>query len=309
MQIYNSLIELIGHTPLLRLNRYAEAAGLPFAPIAKLEYKNPAGSIKDRTALFLLDDAEKRGVLRKGGTVIEPTSGNTGVGLAMICSVRGYRLILTMPETMSAERKNLLRAYGAELVLTSGSKGMTGSVAEAERLHKEIEGSVILGQFDNPANPEAHYHTTAEELWKDTDGQIDGFIAGVGTGGTLSGTARRLKELKPSVKIYAVEPASSPLITKGISGAHKLQGIGANFIPENYDANVVDEVLDISNEDAMNCARRLAQTEGLLCGFTGGAALAAAEKIIRAEKGSKKEFIVILPDSGERYLSTDLFHD
>lgn len=303
--VYNSIEELIGHTPLLRLHKYAEAAGLPFVPLAKLECMNPAGSVKDRTALFMIDDAERRGVLKTGGTIIEPTSGNTGVGMAMISRTRGYRLILTMPETMSQERINLLKAYGAEVVLTSGKLGMDGAVEEAKKLNKEIAGSVILGQFDNPANPSAHYNTTAEEIWEDTEGKIGTFIAGIGTGGTLCGTASKLKELKGDSHIYiiGVEPASSPLITKGQSGAHKIQGIGANFIPKNYDSSVVDEVIDITNDEAIEAAKLLSETEGLLCGFSGGAVLAALTKC----KQKNGETVILLPDGGERYLSTDLF--
>ncbi len=303
--VYNSIEELIGHTPLLRLHKYAEAAGLPFVPLAKLECMNPAGSVKDRTALFMIDDAERRGVLKTGGTIIEPTSGNTGVGMAMISRTRGYRLILTMPETMSQERINLLKAYGAEVVLTSGKLGMNGAVEEAKKLNKEIAGSVILGQFDNPANPSAHYNTTAEEIWEDTEGKIGTFIAGIGTGGTLCGTASKLKELKGDSHIYiiGVEPASSPLITKGQSGAHKIQGIGANFIPKNYDSSVVDEVIDITNDEAIEAAKLLSETEGLLCGFSGGAVLAALTKC----KQKNGETVILLPDGGERYLSTDLF--
>lgn len=303
--VYNSIEELIGHTPLLRLHKYAEAAGLPFVPLAKLECMNPAGSVKDRTALFMIDDAERRGVLKTGGTIIEPTSGNTGVGMAMISRTHGYRLILTMPETMSQERINLLKAYGAEVVLTSGKLGMNGAVEEAKKLNKEIAGSVILGQFDNPANPSAHYNTTAEEIWEDTEGKIGTFIAGIGTGGTLCGTASKLKELKGDSHIYiiGVEPASSPLITKGQSGAHKIQGIGANFIPKNYDSSVVDEVIDITNDEAIEAAKLLSETEGLLCGFSGGAVLAALTKC----KQKNGETVILLPDGGERYLSTDLF--
>lgn len=305
-KIFENLIELIGNTPLLRLNNYSKAADLKVKPIVKLEYKNPAGSVKDRTALFMINDAEKRGLLRPGGTVIEPTSGNTGVGMAMICGIRGYRLILTMPDTMSVERTSLLRAYGAELVLTPGAEGMTGSIAEAKRLEKEIPGSVILGQFDNPSNPLAHYVTTAEEIWRDTDGKVAAFIAGVGTGGTLCGTAKRLKELNPEIKIFGVEPASSPMITQGKSGAHKLQGIGANFVPDNYDPSVVDEVITITNEEAIDAARLLSKTEGLLCGFSGGAALAAASKV-QKKLDSDSIVVVLLPDGGEKYLSTELF--
>ncbi len=304
-RICDSLTDLIGHTPLLRLERWADAWGLPCAPLAKLEMMNPAGSVKDRTALWMIDDAEKRGVLTAGGTIIEPTSGNTGVGMAMISRVKGYRVILTMPDTMSKERIGLLKAYGAEVVLTPGKDGMAGSIAEAERLNMEIEGSVILGQFDNPSNPQAHYDSTAEEIWKDTGGQVDAFVAGIGTGGTLCGTARRLKELNGGVYIIGVEPASSPMIAEGRSGAHKLQGIGANFVPGNYDGSVVDEVMGIEDDDAIRAARLLAEKEGLLCGFSGGAALVAAGRRIR--RTGEGNVVVVLPDGGERYLSTELF--
>ena len=327
--IYNSATELIGHTPLLRLNNLASALGLPFAPLAKLEYLNPAGSTKDRAALFMIDEAERNGQLQKGGTIIEPTSGNTGVGLSMICAIRGYRLILTMPETMSQERISLLRAHDAEVVLTSAEEGMTGSVAKAQQLHDEIAGSIILGQFSNPANPQAHYATTAQELWEDTGGEITAVVAGIGTGGTICGIGRRLKELG-DIKIIGYEPATSPLITEGKSGSHKLQGIGANFIPGNYDQEVVDEVLTVKNEDAIAMARLMAQTEGILVGFTGGGAISAACQLIRdryqqpmvrqdhqpttqnpqpatQNPQPPANIIAILPDGGERYLSTDLY--
>ena len=306
-RIYDSLTDLVGHTPLLRLGRWADAWGLPSAPLAKLEMMNPAGSVKDRTALWMIDDAEKRGVLTAGGTIIEPTSGNTGVGMAMISRVRGYRLILTMPDTMSKERIGLLKAYGAEVVLTPGKDGMAGSVAEAQRLEREIKGAVILGQFDNKANPLAHYESTANEIWTDTDGHVDAFVAGVGTGGTLCGTARKLKELNNDIYIIGVEPASSPMISEGRSGAHKLQGIGANFVPENYDDSVVDEVMGIDDDEAIRAARLLSEKEGLLCGFSGGAALVAAGRLIGRMKGGN--VVVVLPDGGERYLSTELFAD
>ena len=303
-KIFDSLTDLIGGTPLLRLNRYAEACGLSVAPLAKLEGMNPAGSVKDRTALYMIEDARKKGLLKDGGTIIEPTSGNTGVGLAMIGGSRGYKVILTMPDTMSRERINLLRAYGAEVILTNGDEGMAGSIKKAEELNREIEGSVILGQFDNPSNPEAHYQTTSEEIWADTDGKVDAFVAGIGTGGTLCGTAKKLKE-KGEIYIIGVEPASSPMITEGWSGNHKLQGIGANFVPDNYDETVVDKVMPITNEEAIEAARLLRTTEGVLCGFSGGAALAAATKLLKEQRFNN--LVVLLPDGGERYLSTDLF--
>lgn len=306
--ITDNIIQLIGNTPMLRASNFAARMGSDIAPLAKLEYLNPAGSIKDRTALSMIEDAERQGILKPGATIIEPTSGNTGVGMSMICAVKGYRLILTMPDTMSMERINLLRAHGAEVVLTDGTKGMDGAVAESEKLKKEIDGAVILGQFVNPANPLAHYTSTAEEIWADTQGKIDAVIAGIGTAGTLCGIGKRLKELNPKVKIIGVEPASSPLITKGVSGPHKLQGIGANFIPKIYDANVVDCVEAITNEDAITASRLFAQTEGILIGYTGGAALVCAIKVIK-ENPSFKNVVAILPDGGERYLSTDLYHD
>ena len=306
--ITDNIIQLIGNTPMLRASNFAACMGSEIAPLAKLEYLNPAGSIKDRTALSMIEDAERQGILKPGATIIEPTSGNTGVGMSMICAVKGYRLILTMPDTMSMERINLLRAHGAEVVLTDGTKGMDGAVAESEKLKNEIDGAVILGQFVNPANPLAHYTSTAEEIWADTQGKIDAVIAGIGTAGTLCGIGKRLKELNPKVKIIGVEPASSPLITKGVSGPHKLQGIGANFIPKIYDANVVDCVEAITNEDAITASRLFAQTEGILIGYTGGAALVCAIKVIK-ENPSFKNVVAILPDGGERYLSTDLYHD
>lgn len=306
--ITDNIIQLIGNTPMLRASNFAARMGSNIAPLAKLEYLNPAGSIKDRTALSMIEDAERQGILKPGATIIEPTSGNTGVGMSMICAVKGYRLILTMPDTMSMERINLLRAHGAEVVLTDGTKGMDGAVAESEKLKNEIDGAVILGQFVNPANPLAHYTSTAEEIWADTQGKIDAVIAGIGTAGTLCGIGKRLKELNPKVKIIGVEPASSPLITKGVSGPHKLQGIGANFIPKIYDANVVDCVEAITNEDAITASRLFAQTEGILIGYTGGAALVCAIKVIK-ENPSFKNVVAILPDGGERYLSTDLYHD
>ena len=307
MKIANVITELIGNTPLLRANSYARAEGLSCAPLAKLEYFNPAGSVKDRAALFMVLDAEKRGILKPGATIVEPTSGNTGVGLAFVCSTRGYNLVLTMPDTMSRERMSLLKAYGAQLVLTPGSEGMAGSIAKARELCDTIEGAVILQQFENDANPESHYHTTAEEIWRDTDGKIDIFVACVGTGGTISGTARRLKELNPAIKVVGVEPASSPVLNGGEKGAHKIQGIGAGFIPAIYDAAVVDEVLCVTDDQAIVASRKLAATEGVLVGYSSGAALHAAAELIRREGYTDKNIVVLLPDGGERYLSTDLF--
>ena len=307
MKVADVITDLIGNTPLLRVNRYAAAEGLETSPVAKLEYFNPAGSVKDRAALFMVLDAEKRGILRPGATIVEPTSGNTGVGLAFVCSTRGYKLVLTMPDTMSRERMSLLKAYGAQLVLTPGNEGMAGSIAKAQELCASIEGAVILQQFENGANPEAHYNTTAEEIWRDTDGKVDVFVACVGTGGTISGTARRLKELNPAIKVVAVEPSASPVLSGGAKGAHKIQGIGAGFIPEIYDPTVVDAVECVSDSEAMEAAKKLAATEGVLVGFSSGAALCAAAKIVRRGSCKGKNIVVLLPDGGERYLSTDLF--
>ena len=306
MKIADNLTAFIGNTPLLRVSRYAAAQGLQCAPIVKMEYFNPGSSVKDRTALSMINDAEARGILREGATIIEPTSGNTGVGLALVSAVKGYRLILTMPDTMSIERMNLLRAYGAELVLTPGAEAMAGAIKKANELAAEIPGSVILQQFENGANPAAHT-ATADEIWRDTGGEIDVFVAGVGTGGTITGTARRLKELNPAIKIVGVEPASSPVLSGGERGAHKLQGIGAGFVPKIYDSSVVDEIIPVTNEDAIATSRALVRTEGLLVGYSSGAALWAATALLRA--GEKGNVVVLLPDCGERYLSTDLFFE
>lgn len=306
-RIADTIIDLIGNTPLLRVNNFSRAEGLSTAPLAKLEYFNPAGSVKDRAALYMILDAEERGLLKPGATIIEPTSGNTGVGLAFICTTRGYKLILTMPDTMSRERMSLLKAYGAQLILTPGKEGMAGSIAKAQELCDAIEGAVILQQFENSANPEAHYNTTAEEIWRDTEGNIDAFVACVGTGGTISGTARRLKELNPSIKVIGVEPAASPVLNGGEKGAHKIQGIGAGFVPSIYDASVVDEVFCVTDEEAMSATRMLAATEGVLTGFSSGAALHAAAELIRRGGYDGKNVVVLLPDGGERYLSTELY--
>lgn len=306
-KIAKQLVELVGNTPLLELEKYAKLKDINASIIAKLEYFNPAGSVKDRVALAMIEDLEQRGIISKGATLIEPTSGNTGVGLAFVAASRGYKLILTMPETMSLERRKLLLAYGAELHLTPGAEGMTGAINRAHELQKEIAGSVILNQFENGANPAIHYKTTSEEIWRDTDGSVDIFVAGVGTGGTVSGVGKRLKELNPNVEVVAVEPLSSPVIQGGKPGAHKIQGIGAGFIPKNFDNSVVDRVIAVSNEDAMESARLLAKTEGLLVGISSGAALYAACEIAKESKNIGKKIVVILPDSGERYLSTELF--
>lgn len=306
-KIAQSLTDLIGHTPLLQINKLSAKAGAKARILAKLEYFNPAGSIKDRAAYSMIIEAEKAGTLKPSATIIEPTSGNTGVGLAMVAAVRGYKLILTMPETMSLERRRLLQARGAELVLTPGSTGMAGAVAKAEELRDQILGSVILQQFDNPANPLAHEKTTALEILEDTDNQVDFLVAGVGTGGTISGTAKALKAKLPNLKAIAVEPASSPLLSGGQAGPHKIQGIGANFIPGNFDKDVVDEILTITNDDAMETARALSAQEGLLVGISSGAAMAAALQIAQRPENADKTIVVILPDTGERYLSTELF--
>lgn len=306
-KIAQSLTDLIGHTPLLQINKLSAKAGAKARILAKLEYFNPAGSIKDRAAYSMIIEAEKAGTLKPGATIIEPTSGNTGVGLAMVAAVRGYKLILTMPETMSLERRRLLQARGAELVLTPGSTGMAGAVAKAEELRDQILGSVILQQFDNPANPLAHEKTTALEILEDTDNQVDFLVAGVGTGGTISGTAKALKAKLPNLKAIAVEPASSPLLSGGQAGPHKIQGIGANFIPGNFNKEVVDEIITITNDDAMETARALSAQEGLLVGISSGAAMAAALQVAQRPENVDKTIVVILPDTGERYLSTELF--
>ena len=306
-KVAKNILELVGNTPLMELGRFSREKGLSSPLVAKLEYFNPAGSVKDRVALSLVEDAERRGVLGQGGTIIEPTSGNTGIGLAMVATVRGYRLILTMPETMSVERRKLLKALGAEIVLTPGAEGMPGAIAEAERLKESISGAVILQQFENPANVEAHRRTTAQEIWRDADGKIDIFVACVGTGGTVTGIGGVLKEKNPSVRIVAVEPASSSVLSGGKPGAHKIQGIGAGFVPKIYDSSVVDEVVAVEDADAFQASRDLARTEGVLVGISSGAALhAAAEMALRPENAGKR-VVVLLPDTGERYLSTDLF--
>lgn len=309
-KIYNSALELVGKTPLVRLNSIIKKYELKADLLAKVEYFNPAGSVKDRVALAMVLDAENKGLLKPGATIIEPTSGNTGVGLAFVASVRGYHLILTMPETMSVERRNLLKARGAELVLTPGSAGMKGAIAKAEELRDSIPGSIILGQFDNPANPQAHYRTTGEEIWADTDGKVDLFVAGAGTAGTVSGVGRSLKKHKPSVHIVAVEPATSAVLSGNPSGPHKIQGIGAGFVPANFDRSVVDEILPVTNEDAFAASRELAALEGLLVGISSGAAASAALSLASRPENAGKTIVVLLPDTGERYLSTELFaHD
>lgn len=306
-KIVNSVLELVGDTPMVELERLGRDAGAVARVVAKVELFNPAGSVKDRVALAMVERAEADGALRPGATIIEPTSGNTGVGLALVSALKGYRLILTMPETMSVERRRLVAAYGAQVVLTPGAEGMKGAIARAMALREEIPGSVILQQFENPANPARHYRTTAEEIWRDTEGGIDLFVAGVGTGGTVSGTGRRLKELNPAVRIAAVEPASSPVLSGGAPGGHKIQGIGAGFVPGNYDPSVVDLVVPVADDEAIATARLLASREGLLVGISSGAAAYAALQLAKREEYRGKTIVVLLPDTGERYLSTLLY--
>ncbi len=305
MKACSSVLQLIGNTPLVELNHMG--AGVSAKIFVKLESCNPLSSAKDRIALAMIEAAERAGELRPGGTVIEATSGNTGLGLCMVCAVKGYRMVLVMPETMSVERRKLAAQLGAELVLTEGAKGMAGAVERAEELHRAIENSIIAGQFENPANPEAHYRTTGPEIWRDTDGEIDVLVCSVGTGGTLTGCARALKERKPSIEVVAVEPARSPLLTKGVAGPHRIQGIGANFIPKVLDRTLIDRVVDVTDEDAFDGARRLAKEEGILAGISSGAALSAAMELASQAAYAGKKFVVVLPDTGERYLSTELF--
>lgn len=309
-QIKESALELIGKTPILKLNGYAKKAGITNATIlAKLEYLNPAGSVKDRVALAMIEDAEQKGILKEGATIIEPTSGNTGIGLAAVAAAKGYRTILTLPDTMSVERRTLLKAYGAELVLTEGAKGMKGAIAKAEELRSEIKGSVILGQFVNPANPAMHKKTTGPEIWEQTAGKVDIFVAGVGTGGTITGVGEYLKGKNPNVKIVAVEPAASPVLSEGVSGAHKIQGIGAGFVPEVLNTGVYDEIITIENEDAFAEGKLFAVSEGILVGISSGAALKAAAILADRPENAGKIIVALLPDSGDRYLSTPLFQD
>ncbi len=308
-KIYKSLTELIGGTPLLELANLGRANALKSVILAKLEYFNPAGSIKDRIAKAMLDDAEAKGLLSENSVIIEPTSGNTGIGLAAVAAARGYRLILTMPETMSVERRTLAKAYGAELVLTEGSKGMNGAVEKAKELARQIPGSFIPGQFDNPANPAAHQASTGPEIWEDTQGKLDIFVAGVGTGGTISGAGAFLKEKNPAIQVVAVEPASSPLLSKGASGSHRIQGIGANFVPQTLDRAVYDEIIPVEDEDAFETGRTIAKTEGILVGISSGAALWAALRLTERPENTGKTIVVILPDTGERYLSTPMFSE
>lgn len=309
-QVKESVLELIGGTPILKASRYAKKAGAENATIlAKLEYLNPAGSVKDRAALAMIEDAEKRGVLKKGAAIIEPTSGNTGIGLAVVAVAKGYRAILTLPDTMSVERRNLLKAYGAEIVLTEGAKGMKGAIEKAEELRDEIEGAVILGQFVNPANAAAHKATTGPEIWEQTDGTVDIFVAGVGSGGTITGVGEYLKEKNPDVKIVAVEPAGSPVLSNGTSGPHKIQGIGAGFVPDVLSTDIYDEIITIEDEDAFTEGRAFAVSEGILVGISSGAALKAASILAQRPENAGKTIVALLPDSGDRYLSTPLFNN
>ena len=309
MKVYKNVTELIGNTPLIELGNYEKKHDLKATILAKLEYFNPAGSVKDRIAKAMIEDAEAKGILKPGSTIIEPTSGNTGIGLASIAASKGYRLILTMPETMSVERRNLLKAYGAELVLTEGSKGMKGAIAKADELAKETEGSFIPGQFVNPANPKAHFTTTGPEIWNDTDGKVDIFVAGIGTGGTVSGIGGFLKSKNPDIKVVGLEPSGSPFLSKGITGPHKLQGIGAGFKPDTLNLSILDEILTIENEDAFAAGKEIARTEGILVGITSGAAVHAATVIAQRPENAGKTIVALLPDTGDRYLSTPMFTD
>lgn len=307
MRTFDKITDLIGGTPILKLNNYIALNELPANIYAKLEYFNPAGSVKDRISKAMIDDAEAKGVLKPGAVIIEPTSGNTGIGLAAVAASKGYRIILTMPETMSVERRNLLKAYGAELVLTDGAKGMKGAIAKAEELAQQIEGGFIPSQFTNSANPTAHFNTTGPEIWEDTDGKVDIFVAGVGTGGTVSGVGKYLKSKNPNVKVVAVEPAGSPVLSKGVAGPHKIQGIGAGFVPETLDTKIYDEIIAVENEDAFATGRTLARKEGLLVGISSGAAVYAATQLAKRPENKGKNIVVLLPDTGDRYLSTPMF--
>lgn len=309
MSVYKSALELVGNTPLVEANNFVKENDLKAKVLVKLEYFNPAGSVKDRIAKAIIEDAENRGALKEGSVIIEPTSGNTGIGLASIAAVKGYRIIITMPETMSVERRNLMKAYGAELVLTDGTKGMKGAIAKAEELAKEIPNSFIAGQFVNPVNPATHKATTGPEIWKDTEGKVDIFVAGVGTGGTVSGTGAYLKEQNPNVKIVAVEPATSPVLSKGEAGPHKIQGIGAGFVPQTLDTSIYDEIITVENDDAFSAGRAFAKQEGVLVGISSGAALHAAKELAARPENEGKTIVALLPDTGDRYLSTPLFSE
>ena len=308
-KVYSNITELVGKTPLLELTNYEKNNNLNAKIIAKVEYFNPAGSVKDRIAKAIIEDYEAQGLLKKGSTIIEPTSGNTGIGLAAIAAAKGYRLIITLPETMSIERRNLIKAYGAELVLTEGALGMKGAIAKANELHNEIKDSIIAGQFVNPANPKAHYETTGPEIYNDLDGKVDIFVAGIGTGGTVSGAGKYLKEKNPNVKIVGVEPKGSPVLTEGHPGPHKIQGIGAGFVPDTLDTKIYDEIIDVENEDAFKTGKEIARGDGLLVGISAGAAVYAATLLAKRPENKGKNIVVILPDTGDRYLSTPLFQD
>jgi len=308
-KVYSNITELVGKTPLLELTNYEKNNNLEAKIIAKVEYFNPAGSVKDRIAKAIIEDYEAKGLLKKGSTIIEPTSGNTGIGLAAISAAKGYRLIITLPETMSIERRNLIKAYGAELVLTDGAQGMKGAIAKANELHEQIKDSIIAGQFVNPANPKAHYETTGPEIYNDLDGKVDIFVAGIGTGGTVSGVGKFLKEKNPNVKIVGVEPKGSPVLTEGHPGPHKIQGIGAGFVPDTLDTKIYDEIIDVENEDAFKTGKEIARNDGLLVGISAGAAVYAATQLAKRPENKGKNIVVILPDTGDRYLSTPLFQD
>lgn len=305
--IYESIIGLIGRTPLVRLRKFEKEKELTAKVLAKVEFFNPAGSVKDRAALNMIEDAEEKGILKKGDTIIEPTSGNTGIGLAAVAAAKGYKVILTMPDSMSIERRKLLSAYGAEIILTEGKKGMKGAIEKAEELQKEISGSIIAGQFVNKANPEAHYKTTGPEIWEDTDGKVDIFVAGIGTGGTVTGVGKYLKEKRTDIKIIGIEPFSSPVITKGTAAPHGIQGIGANFVPEVLDRDILDEIILVKDEDAIKAGREICRSEGLMVGISSGAALYAAAELAKREENKGKTIVVLLPDTGMRYLSTEIF--
>ena len=309
MSIHQNITELVGGTPLLNLTKFTAKNGINAEIVAKIEYFNPSGSVKDRAALAIIEDAEKKGIISEGATIIEPTSGNTGIGIAMIAVAKGYKAVLTMPETMSVERRNILKAYGAQLELTEGALGMKGAIERAKKLAEEIPNSIILGQFNNPANPEVHYHTTGPEIWNDTDGKVDIVVAGIGTGGTITGVGKFLKEKNPNVKVVAVEPAGSPVLSSGKPGPHKIQGIGPGFVPETLDTQIYDEVITIENEDAFATGREISRTEGILVGISSGAALHAAKIVAQRPENQGKRIVVILPDSGDRYLSTPLFNN
>ena len=307
-KIVKQLTELVGNTPLIELNKYSQAKGLETPVIAKVEFFNPGGSVKDRIALAMIEDAEQKGILKPGATIIEPTSGNTGVGLALVSAVKGYHLILTMPETMSVERRNLVKAYGAEVRLTSGKDGMPGAIRAAEELRDSIPGAVILQQFENAANPAKHYATTGPEIWRDTDGQVDIFVGGVGTGGTISGTGKYLKEKNPNIKIVAVEPETSAVLSTGVAGPHKIQGIGAGFVPDTLDTTIYDEIITVPNEEAFKTGAEVVKSDGVFVGISSGAALYAAKQLAKREENKGKRIVVLLPDNGDRYLSTPLFN-